>query len=122
MKALLHHAQYSFIDDARVYYAINLVRISLTIGHQLTICQMMSLGTVTRDSLMVRSTLLEDFALAGPKGRFATSNAKKRLFVFLGICGVENTIPKGHGKNTSPFNILVLPENAFISSKNPKIV
>ena len=26
---------------------------------------------------LVRSTLLEDFALAGPKGSFATSNAKK---------------------------------------------
>ena len=30
-----------------------------------------------RKKVMVRSTLLEDFALAGPKGRFGTSNAKK---------------------------------------------
>ena len=68
---------------------------------------------------MVRSTLLEDFALAGPKGRFATSNAKK-LTRFFGHLWRQKCHSEGSQQNTSPLNILVLSENTFISSKNRK--
>ena len=62
----------------------------------------------------MRSTILEDFALAGPKGRFGTSNAKSNFSFFSShLQRQKSAIPKGHSKDMDRVGVWVLSKEAI---------
>ena len=62
------------------------------------------------------------FRLDGPEGPFRCFQPIKVIFRFFGHLWRPKCHSKVSRQNTSPLNILVLPENTFMSSKNQKIV
>ena len=62
------------------------------------------------------------FRLGGPEGPFRHFQRKKVIFRFFEHLWRQKCHSQGSQQNTSPLNILVLPENNFIASKNRKIV